>query len=109
MKTIYLLIITRPNKLKIVSNTLSKCEEIKDIYEVYGQYDIVAKVEVDSLEDMQTFFQNNISIIEGIRKTETLISMGDKVENNKPEEDIGSGENAESDEDPAEEDVEFKV
>ncbi|MBT4540039.1 Lrp/AsnC ligand binding domain-containing protein [Candidatus Woesearchaeota archaeon] len=75
MVTVFMLIHVKPNKLKIVSNTLSKLEDVKEIHEIYGRFDIVAKVEVASNEELQSFFQNKISIIEGIRTTETLIAL----------------------------------
>ena len=70
-----MLIHVRPNKLKIVSNSLGKLDGVKEIHEIYGRFDIVAKVEVTSNEELQSFFQNKISIIEGIRTTETLIAL----------------------------------
>ena len=75
MVIVFMLIHVKPNKLKIVSNTLSKLEEVKEIHEIYGRFDIVAKVEVVDNEALQSFFQNKISKIEGIRTTETLIAL----------------------------------
>ena len=79
----FMLIHVKPNKLKIVSNTLTKLEEVKEIHEIYGRFDIIAKVEVSSNEELQSFFQNKISIVEGIRTTETLITLDNNYNENK--------------------------
>jgi len=73
METIYILIKCVHGKLKIVSSKLKTFEEIAEINEVYGRHDIIAKIVVESKEDMNKFIQNKMLIVEGILSTESLV------------------------------------
>ncbi len=73
----YLLINTKPGTETKVAEDLVKKKEIKDISIVYGAYDIIVKLSVKSMSDLQDF-------ILGLRKdmdveqTSTLISTSAK-------------------------------
>ncbi len=73
----YLLINTKPGTETKVAEDLVKKKEIKDISIVYGAYDIIIKLAVKSMSDLQNF-------ILGLRKdmdveqTSTLISTSAK-------------------------------
>ncbi len=69
----YMLISTRQGKLKLVSSTLRTLKPIRDIHEVYGRFDIIARVEFGDYSKLKEFIQNKIQIVEGIAKTETLL------------------------------------
>lgn len=69
----YMLISTRQGKLKLVSTSLRKLEQIKELHEVYGRFDIVARVEFEEYHQVKEFIQNKIQIIEGVTKSETLL------------------------------------
>jgi len=74
MITAYLLINTEHDKTRIVSTKLSKLEEIEEVTDVYGEYDIIAKIRVNDLTELREFIYNKVRIINGITRTETLIS-----------------------------------
>jgi len=78
MEIVYILIRTIHGKLKLVSSKLKTFSEIKEIYEVYGRYDIIAKIVVETREELNKFIQNKLLILEGISGTETLIVIGDE-------------------------------
>lgn len=78
MKIIYVLIKTVHGKLKIVSSKLRTFEEVEDIHEVYGQYDIVAKIVLESQSEIKKFIQNKLLIVEGIESTETLMAFDEE-------------------------------
>jgi len=69
-----LLIQTSQGKLKIASAALRKYEEIDELHEVFGRFDIVAKVICNSRDELQSFIQNKLQITEGVRSSETLIA-----------------------------------
>ncbi len=98
MGTTYILITTKHGKIKLVSAMLKKMEEIKEIAEVYGRYDIIVKVQTGSDEDFKRFMQNKIRLVEDIEKTETLIVSDEaKQENNESWNDAEEEENEEKD------------
>ncbi len=74
MEVAYILVLCRHGKLKIVSNALKKYEEIEDLHEVYGSYDIVAKIVCEDRAELKSFIQNKLQITEGIKHTETLLA-----------------------------------
>lgn len=77
MITAFMLINTGQGKLKLVSNSLRDCREVVEVSEVYGRYDIMIKVQVADYADLNTFSQNRLQIIEGIKRCETLLVRAD--------------------------------
>ncbi len=74
MIVVYMLIGVRQGKLKIAHSKLKSFPEVTEIHETYGQYDIVAKVQCNTMPELKEFIQNKIQITEGIKSTETLIA-----------------------------------
>ncbi len=97
----YMLIQTTQGKLKIVSSSLKKFPEVTECHEVFGRFDIIAKIEVDDYESLKRFMQNKMLIIEGIRNTETMV-VYDKVKDSNH--DITDEEFEDSEEDSDSED-----
>jgi len=52
---------------------LKKIRSVKEAYIVYGVYDIVAKVESESLDELRDVISRRIRRLEGVRSTITLI------------------------------------
>ena len=77
MQTAYILINCQHGKSKLVSKRLEKLEEIKEIHEIFGLYDIIVKVEAEDVIKLKEFLQNKITIIEDIKKTNTLLASDD--------------------------------
>ena len=69
----YMLVNVRQGKLKLVSTALRKFEQIKELHEIYGRFDIIAKAEFEDYHNLKEFIQNKVQIVEGITKTETLL------------------------------------
>ena len=72
MKLSYLLIRAVHGKISLVKAKLENYEEITEIYEVFGRYDIIAKVETFSGKEFRKFIQNKMRIIEGIKSIEPI-------------------------------------
>jgi len=68
-----MLINTRQGKLKIVSAKLKELDEIKEVHEVYGRFDLVTEIKTKDRAELKSFIQNKIQIIESIKSTETLL------------------------------------
>ena len=73
MITAYILITARPGTEKQVVNELSEHERIKDINVVYGEYDIIAKVDAENVETLNDYLLKTIRPIRSIERTSTLI------------------------------------
>ncbi|MBW2978120.1 Lrp/AsnC ligand binding domain-containing protein [Candidatus Woesearchaeota archaeon] len=70
---VYILIVTKYGRKKEVSNKLLKFKEIEDVHEIFGQYDIIAKVSAPDMRRLEDFIQKNIRSIKEIEGTQTLV------------------------------------
>lgn len=82
-----MLINTRQGKLRIASSKLAEFEEVKEVHEVYGRFDLIAEVETKNRAELKMFIQNKIQITEGIKNTEVLL-VNDLEEDEKNQEDV---------------------
>jgi DNA-binding Lrp family transcriptional regulator len=61
-----------------VVNKLRKLSEVKEAYFVYGVYDVVAKIETESVEHLKEVLTQKIRKLDDIRSTLTTIISEDK-------------------------------
>ena len=58
-----------------VTNKLSKVPEIVELHPLFGEYDIIAKIEAEDFETLGSVVVNKIRIIKGVIDTETLTGI----------------------------------
>ncbi len=58
---------------KEVAERLREIPGVMEIWEVYGVYDIVVRVEVESLSELRGFLGTGIRRVHGVRSTLTMI------------------------------------
>ena len=68
----FVLINTVPAHEHEVYNKLSKVSEIVEIHPLFGEFDIIAKIEADDFESLGNIVLNKIRTIEGIIDTKIL-------------------------------------
>lgn len=73
MVNAYSLISAEPGKTGEVFKAVKKIEGVKSAEAVAGPYDIVARIEVDSLEKLTKSIFGDIRSIPGVTNTTTLI------------------------------------
>ncbi|MEM1948739.1 MAG: Lrp/AsnC ligand binding domain-containing protein [Candidatus Caldarchaeum sp.] len=73
MPSAFVLINTEIGAEEEVVNELKKISYIKEAYVVYGVYDIVAKVEADSMEKLKEVVSWSIRRLEKVRSTLTML------------------------------------
>ena len=56
-------------------NKLSKMPEVIEIHPLFGEYDLIAKVEAKDYESIGEIIIKKIKIIEGITDTKTLTGI----------------------------------
>ena len=74
MVTSYTLARVKPTKDVIVYDIVKGLPSVKEVITTYGEFDLIIKIEVDSLAALDDFVFNKLRIIEGIDSTTTLIS-----------------------------------
>jgi len=73
MVTAYLLINTKPGSETKIAEFLIKKKQVKDLNIVYGAYDIIMKLKVRDMGDLQNFILQMRKDVE-VEHTTTLIS-----------------------------------
>ncbi len=69
----FILITTQNGKENEVAENLKKIPEVKEVYTLYGNYDVIAKVEVENLQRLNELGNEILKENKGILYTETLI------------------------------------
>jgi DNA-binding Lrp family transcriptional regulator len=62
--------------LKTVKEGVSKVQGVKEVYSILGRYDIIAKVEAKSVEELTNIVVDNIRSVPGVSSTETFLVAG---------------------------------
>ena len=68
----FVLINVAPAHEHEVYNKLSKIPQIIELHPLFGEYDLIAKIEADDFEELGTIIVNKIRSITGVLDTKTL-------------------------------------
>ena len=63
----------KSQELERVAQALEKLPQVSDLYEVTGEYDLVAVIETDSIMSFRNLLKDKILSIKGISGTNTLV------------------------------------
>jgi len=69
----YILFMVKYGEKLDVSKLLGKHKEVESVHELYGQFDVIAKVKVKTQTELEDFIQKNIRQLKEVEGTETLI------------------------------------
>jgi len=61
--------------MKSVKEEIAKIKGVKKVYAVFGRYDLLALLEVPTLEELSATITDKIRAIEGVQSTESLIGL----------------------------------
>lgn len=75
MSEAIILINTRVGKEEEVIKKLLKIDEVKEVYFVYGVYDIIVKVKADTINKLREVVTTKIRRIDNILSTSTMVVM----------------------------------
>ncbi|RLI32446.1 Lrp/AsnC family transcriptional regulator [Candidatus Bathyarchaeota archaeon] len=78
MITSYTLARVLPASDKEVYMKVKAFDEVKDVILTYGEYDLILRIESNSLEDLDHFIFNKLRAIDGITTTTTLLEARPK-------------------------------
>jgi len=70
----FVLVVVKPGNEEKVYERLKKDPRVKEDYRVYGEYDIILRVEVPTIDDLDRFHDEVLRKIPEIEMTETLIA-----------------------------------
>ena len=69
----FVLITTKSGAERDVREQLLKNENIKEAHVLYGEYDLIAKVELDDVTKLNDFILDEARKVSGVERTSTLI------------------------------------
>ena len=78
MPMAYVLINTEPKNMESVVSTLEKNDSVIEIFPVYGVYDIVAKIQADTMEKLKDIVTWKVRSLEDVRSTITMLILEEK-------------------------------
>ena len=73
METAYVLIVSELGSEQHVIEKLLMINEIKEVNQLWGAYDVVVKVVGSTLDDVREIITEKIRMIEGVKTTVSLI------------------------------------
>jgi DNA-binding Lrp family transcriptional regulator len=68
----FVLIKVSPGKEKSVYDKLATLKEIEELYPLFGEYDLIAKIVVRDFEELSDVVVNKVRTIDGVIETKTL-------------------------------------
>lgn len=71
----YIFITTAPGKEKKVLELLGSWEKVSEAYRLYGEYDLIVKIEVEELKEVDQFVFTRIRSLPEVKQTSTMIAM----------------------------------
>ena len=74
MMEAFVLIIVKPGNEDTVYEKLKDVPQVKEIYKVYGEYDIIIRIEVENIKELDSLHDEILRKIREIEMTETLIA-----------------------------------
>ena len=61
-----------PRKEKEVYSRLASLEEVEELYPLFGEYDLIAKIVVKDFEELSEVVVKKIRALDGVLETKTL-------------------------------------
>jgi DNA-binding Lrp family transcriptional regulator len=77
-------VFVQSKELDKVTKKLLALPEVKDLYEVTGEYDIVAMIETEDIAAFRVFIKEKILAIDGIRSTVSAVILYTHKKEGKP-------------------------
>lgn len=71
----YVLVNTEPGHVENVLAAMKKIDAVKEADMVYGVFDIIVKVEADTMDKLREIVTWQVRRVDKIRSTQTLIEM----------------------------------
>ena len=74
MATVFVLLVTDMGAETEVMTELKTIVEIKEAHKIYGGYDIIARIEADTTEDLKNIISWKIRRLYKVQSTQTMIT-----------------------------------
>ncbi len=73
--TAFILLKTEPSREREVYLVLSDIDSVVETHALYGEYDLLVRVQCENSKELTTLLMQTMRQISGVRETETLIAV----------------------------------
>ena len=78
MPMAYVLINTEPKNMEKVVATLEELDSVVEIFPVYGVYDVIAKIQAETMGKLKDIVTWKVRSLDDVRSTITMLILEDK-------------------------------
>ncbi len=71
----YILLRVKPGMDRAVFQAIRTLRQVKDLETVYGEYDLLVRIEVKNMEALDAFIFEAVRTISGVEGTTTLVTI----------------------------------
>ncbi len=75
----FILLVTDSSSTQQIYKDVSAMEKVKEVHMIYGDYDLIIKVELDNLQEMTSFMMQMRKEF-AVKKSSTLITLSEDME-----------------------------
>ena len=75
MVTAYVLVTAKSGMEREIFAQLEDIKQVKKVYEIFGEWDLIAEVVVKELPELDVFISEKIRVIPEVEMTSTLIAV----------------------------------
>ena len=75
MRAVFVMLKVEPGTLHAVSQAIADLEIVSELYSVVGEHDLIAKIYVDSFEQLAEIVNDRIHKVPHLRETKTVITF----------------------------------
>ena len=71
----YILLTIKPGMDRAVFQAVGELRQVTNLETLYGEYDLLAEIEVKNMDDLDAFVFDSMRTIQGVIKTTTLMTI----------------------------------
>lgn len=75
MLTAFVLVNTKIDSDNNVLKAFKEISNVKEVHQLYGSFDLIAKVETGTVSELNEIVMGKINQLESVRSTRTMITM----------------------------------
>ncbi len=76
MRAVFVMLKTEPGHVHDVAGQIAELESYSEAYSISGQYDLLVKLYIETLDDLDRLVTDEIHRIRHIRETFTILTFG---------------------------------
>lgn len=75
MRAVFVMLKVEPGSLHKVADAIADLEIVSEMYSVVGEYDLLAKIYIESFDDLADIVNERIQKVPHLRETKTIITF----------------------------------